>query len=82
MANPKSEQRRLSVGDREFHFVSYEERPSNVRRGETALPAMWFLMRAGKRWPVMPHVEGQDPADVDAALTRWVLEEVLGKQAS
>ncbi len=77
MANPKSEQRRLSVGDREFHFVSYEERPSNTRRNETALPAMWFLMRAGKRWPVMPHVPGQDLLELDRALLRWLDEQVL-----
>jgi hypothetical protein len=77
----KSEQRRVSVGDREFHFVSYEERPHNARRGEDALPPMWFMMSAGKRWPVMPHVPGQDPAELDGALRRWLEENVLGVRA-
>jgi hypothetical protein len=67
----------VSIGDREYHFVSYEERAPNPRRGEEALPPMWFLMSAGKRFPVMPHVEGQDPAELDAALGRWVEEHVL-----
>lgn len=78
MSSYKSEQRRLSAGGREFHFVSYEERLPNERRGEPGFPPMWFLMSAGKRWPVIPQVEGQDPADLDRALLRWLDHYVFG----
>jgi len=73
----KSQQVRLHVEDREFHFVSYEERPSNARRGEDALPAMWFLMSAGKRWPVMEHSDAHTPEDIDRGLRAWLDENVL-----
>jgi hypothetical protein len=79
MTAPKCEQRRVSVGDREYHFVSYEERAPNPRRGEEALPPMWFLMSAGKRFPVMPHVAGQDLGELDEALRRWIEENVLDR---
>lgn len=82
MTNPKSDQRRLSAGGREFHFVSYEEQAPNVRRGEPGHPPMWFLMSAGKRWPVMPQVDGQDPDEVNRALLGWLELNVLGNEAA
>jgi hypothetical protein len=77
----KSEQRRVTVGGREFHFVSYEGRPPNPRRGEEGTPAMWFLMSAGTRWPVMRHTPGQNVGELDAALRRWLEENVFGRRA-
>ena len=79
MSSYRSEQRRLIHRGREFHFVSYEGRPANERRGETMLPPMWYLMREGKRSPVMPQVVGQEPAAVDRALVAWLDEHVFGK---
>ena len=58
MSSYKVEQRRLSFRGRDFHFVSYEGRPANERRGEEASPPMWYLMGPAKRWPVMPQVAG------------------------
>jgi hypothetical protein len=36
---------------------------------------MWYLMRAGKRWPVMPEMPGQVETEVTMALTRWLKEQ-------
>jgi hypothetical protein len=77
----KSEQRRLVYRGREFHFVSYEGRVANVRRGEDALPAMWFLMSEGKRQQVMPQTLGQDVAAIDRALVAWLNEHVFPEPA-
>jgi hypothetical protein len=74
----KSEQRRLVHRGREFHFVSYEGRPANERKGETALPAMWFLMSEGKRTAVMPQVAGQETTVLDLHLLEWLDEHVFG----
>ena len=76
------EQRRLTHRGRVFHFVSYEAVAANERRNLAAIPPMWHLMNAGKRWPVMPHVSGQDPAELDKALLRWVEQEIFGAEAS
>lgn len=72
MSTYRNEQRRVSHRGREFHFVSYAERPANPRLNEPAQPAMWYLMTAGKRWPVVPQVLGQDPDELDSVLRRWV----------
>ncbi len=72
MSSFKSEQRRLIHHDREFHFVSYEGRIANERRGEDALPPMWFLMSGGRRTAVMPHTLGQDVAALDKSLLHWL----------
>ncbi len=72
MSSYKVEQRRLSYRDREFHFVSYEARPADLRRGEPAVPAMWYLMQAGKRWPVMPHLRDQPDDEVERSLLDWL----------
>jgi hypothetical protein len=72
MSAYKTNQRRVLHRGREFHFVSYEGVAANPRRGEDATPATWYLMRAGKRWSVMPQVAGQDVADLDLLLHQWL----------
>ena len=72
MSAYKVEQRRLTIRGRIFHFVSYEAVPANERRGQVAVPPMWHLMNEGKRRPVIPQMLGQEPAELDAALERWV----------
>ena len=74
----KVEQRRLNHRGREFHFVSYDAQVANERRGEPAIPPMWYLMNEGKRRPVLPHVPGQELLELDGALLRWIDEEVFG----
>ena len=77
MSSYKIEQRRLLHRGREFHFVSYEARIANERRGEAAIPPMWHLMAAGKRRPVMEQVVGQEPGDIDRLLLAWIEEHIL-----
>ena len=36
---------------------------------------VWYLMRAGKRWPVMPEVPGQVDTEITQALTTWLKEQ-------
>ena len=33
---------------------------------------MWYLMQAGKRWPVMPQESGQSAEAVEQALREWL----------
>jgi len=33
---------------------------------------MWYLMQAGKRWPVMPQEPGQPIEAVEQALRTWL----------
>ncbi|HEU4587881.1 MAG TPA: hypothetical protein VFS11_04495 [Gemmatimonadales bacterium] len=82
MSSFKVEQRRLLFRGREFHFVSYEGRPANERKGDPAEPPMWYLMAEGKRRAVMPHTAGDDPALVDRALLRWLEEHIFPKPES
>ncbi|MDO8502644.1 MAG: hypothetical protein Q7S20_12445 [Gemmatimonadaceae bacterium] len=72
MSAYKNQQHRLVRGSHQFHFVSYDGQPSNPRRGEPATVPMWYLMRAGKRWPVMPQVLGVPDSEVTQALTAWL----------
>lgn len=78
VSSHKVEQRRLSHRGREFHFVSYDAQVANERRGQEAVPPMWYLMNEGKRRPVLPHVPGQELVELDDALLRWVDEQVFG----
>jgi hypothetical protein len=78
VSSHKVEQRRLHHRGREFHFVSYDAQVANERRGEPAIPPMWYLMIEGKRRPVLPHVPGQELIELDGALLRWVDEQVFG----
>ncbi len=81
MSQFKSEQRRLRHNGREFHFVAYEGRIANDRRGETELPAMWFLMNEGKRTAVLPHSLGQPAEALDAQLVGWLDDNVFAPGA-
>ena len=82
MSQFKSEQRRLRHHGREFHFVAYEGRVANDRRGETELPAMWFLMNEGKRTAVLPHALGQPPEALDVQLIGWLDDHVFAVGAA
>jgi len=72
MSSYKTDQHHLIHRGREFHFVSYEACHANPRKGEVAMPATWFLMSAGKRWPVITQMPDQDPNKLIAALTHWL----------
>ena len=78
MSSYKFEQRRLLHRGREFHFVSYDAHPANERRGEVAMPPMWYLMNEGKRRPVMEQVAGTPVDEIDRALVRWIDSEIYG----
>ena len=77
MATFRPDQRRLTVGDRTFHFVSYEAQEAIPRKDQEAQPAMWYLMVEGRRCPVFPYDPALDDAEVDAALLAWVSENDL-----
>ena len=79
MSGYKIEQCRITLRSRQFHFVSYEATPANDKRGETAVPPMWYLMNEGHRRQVMPHVAGQDPVALERALSRWVDEHIFSQ---
>jgi hypothetical protein len=72
MSGYKNEQHRVVSGGRQYHFVSYDGKPAHPRTGEPATGPMWYLMRAGKRWPVMPQVLDAPEADVTRALRAWL----------
>jgi hypothetical protein len=72
MSHYKTDQHHLVYRGRSFHFVSYEAREANPRTGEAAMPASWFLMSSGKRWPVIAYNPDQAPEAVVAALTLWL----------
>lgn len=78
MSAYKTEQCRVVHRGREFHFVSYEGVASNPRLGHDATPATWYLMRAGKRWAVMPQDFDQPLADLELALHAWLDAHVFG----
>lgn len=71
----KTEQRYLQYRGMEFHFVSYEGQPANVKKAIEATPATWYLMKAGKRFAVKQQVPGQTEAEVDRMLLNWLDEQ-------
>ncbi len=82
MGTYKVEQHRLMHNDREFHFVSYDARPANERRGEEELPQMWFLMNAGGRIKVMPQTLGQEVEELEQLFHNWLDENVFAEAPS
>jgi hypothetical protein len=74
----KVRQCRLSYRGRDFHFVSYEAHRGNERRGESAMPAMWYLMGPAKRWPVMEDHPEQSDHEVETGLLAWLGAQELG----
>lgn len=77
----KPQQRHVTVRDRELHFVSYEAHPADPRHDADAEPEMWYLMRAGRRWAVMPRNPDQPPEETDALLRAWADENAFGDEA-
>ena len=77
MSTYKVEQQHVQHAGRDFHFVSYDAQPANERKGETAVPPMWYLMGPARRWPVMPHTHGQAELDLQKALVGWLKEQGL-----
>lgn len=75
MSSYKTAQHVIVHRGREFHFVSYEGCPANPRTGAEAQPAAWYLMRAGKRFPVLPEHPDEDPIP---ALLRWIDANIFG----
>jgi len=73
----KPQQRHLTIKGRAFHFVSYEGKAANERRGEKAEPSMWYLMLEGRRCPTVPCQPDQPETEIDQALLRWVDEQGL-----
>jgi hypothetical protein len=78
----KSQQRLLTIRGRSFHFVSYEGQPANVKRGEDASPAMWYLMVEGRRCPALVWEQNQSLDDVDRELAKWAAENAFGPVAA
>lgn len=79
MSSYKIQQRHVAYRGRAFHFVSYEAKPARASRQEVAEPPMWYLMSAGKRWPVMPQLEDQPELDLERALTGWLAANVFAE---
>ena len=80
MSLNKPQQRHITVRDRELHFVSYEAHPANPRHDAEAEPEMWYLMRAGRRWAVMPRNPDQPPEETDELLRAWAEEHAFGEE--
>jgi hypothetical protein len=68
----KIQQHRIMRQGMSYHFVSYAGQPANERKGEEATGPMWYMMRAGKRWPVMPQDLALTDAETMRALAVWL----------
>ncbi len=79
MSSFKTDQRHVTYRGRDFHFVSYDGEPANERLGRIATEPSWYLINAGKRWLVMPHVSGQPEASLELALQAWLDVHVFGE---
>ena len=77
MGGFKNEQRRLTHRGKVFHFVSYEAQDGNAAKNLPAMPATWYLLSAGHRWPAIPLQEGHPEAETDAALAEWLESQVF-----
>ena len=77
MSSHKTDQHHVIHRGRKYHFVSYEARLPNPKTGDAGLPATWFLIRAGKRWPAFPELPDQDPEAIFSAFTTWLDDNVL-----
>jgi len=79
MSSFKSQQCRLTIRERSFHFVSYEGRPANVAKNEIAMPSMWYMMAAGRRFPTIVCSPEHTVADVERILTSWALANAIAQ---
>lgn len=82
MSSYKTDQHRFVHRGKTFHFVSYEAQVANQRTGQAAVPATWFLMASGKRWPALAQIPNQDPEVVIRALTRWLDQNIFAEQSA
>jgi len=73
----KPQQRRLTINDRNFHFVCYEGSRVKPNSGDTPEPPTWYLMVEGRRCRVMPYTAEQSQEELDAALIRWAESNAL-----
>lgn len=72
MAGFKNEQRRLSHRGKSFHFVAYEAQDANAAKKLDAMPATWYLLSSGNRWPAIPLQLDLPEDELDARLTEWL----------
>ena len=72
MSRYKIQQRQLPYRGKVFHFVSYDGEPANASKLLLAKEPAWFLMTAGKRWPVMKEEMGLSEEELDRKLTQWL----------
>jgi hypothetical protein len=77
----KTTQHHILHRGREFHFVSYEGLPANLKNGTEATPATWYLMVAGKRLPVMPEQNDLELVSLTRQFTGWLDENVFDEVA-
>ena len=78
----KPQQRHITIRNRDLHFVSYEAHPADARHHADAEPEMWYLMRAGRRWAVMPRNPDQPAEETDALLRAWAEENAFGDEVA
>ncbi|HEX9692615.1 MAG TPA: hypothetical protein VGA22_10995 [Gemmatimonadales bacterium] len=71
------EHRHITLGDREFHFVSYEGEPAKPARNQPGTADKWFLVNAGYRREVMMQDPEHTPEDIDRLLTEWIEAHLL-----
>jgi hypothetical protein len=79
MSRYKIQQRQLPYRGKVFHFVSYEGEPPNPSKLLLGTSPTWFLMTAGKRWPVMTEEPGMSVEELDRHLTEWLEANVFSK---
>jgi hypothetical protein len=77
MAAFRNEHRRFTYRGRPFHFVSYEAQSANPRKNQPAMPATWYLLSSGNRWPAIPLEVGRTDEELDAQLSKWLDTEVF-----
>lgn len=72
MSGFKNEQKRLMHRGHEFHFVTYERQDANKAKALPSMPSGWYLMRSGKRIPVMQEDASATPEAIDKKLKEWL----------
>ncbi len=77
MAGFRHEQRQVTLRGKVFNFVSYEAHDAMPSRKVPAMPATWYLVSANNRWPAIPLLPEQAPAEVDALLAAWLEQHVF-----
>lgn len=81
MGTFRNAQRRVTHRGKVFHFVSYEAQDGNLAKDLPAMPATWYLLSSGHRWPAIPLQEGDPDDATDALLAEWLEAQVFTKLA-